>query len=156
MAYEIKMINDIGKIEETIAKAPICRIGLVDGDEPYVIPVCFGYERGALYFHGSLKGRKVEILKTNNRVCFEIDVDIALEKAEDPCDWVMKGKSVIGSGRASILEDERDKIHALNVIMKHYSKGNFKFSESALASVLVVKIEILSITEKSITEKQIL
>ena len=150
MAYKITKITDIGRIEEVIKKASICRLGLVDGDEPYVIPVCFGYERGALYFHGNLKGRKVEVIKKNNKVCFEIDMDIELEKSEDPCDWVMKGKSVIGTGKSTILEDDQEKIHALKMIMQHYSKGDFKFSESALASVLVARIDISSIAGKQI------
>ena len=96
MTCKITKTTDIDKIEEIIEKAHICRLGLVDNDEPYVIPVCFGYERGALYFHCTLKGRKVELIRKNNKVCFEMDIDVQLEKAEDPCDWVMKGKSVIG------------------------------------------------------------
>jgi len=150
MAYKITKITDIDRIEEVIEKAPICRLGLVDGDEPYVIPVCFGYERGALYFHSNLKGHKVEIIKNNNKVCFEMDMDIELEKSEDPCDWVMKGKSVVGSGKATILEDDQEKTYALGLIMRHYGKGDFKYSEAALASVLVARIDISSIAGKQI------
>lgn len=150
MTYKITKTTDIDKIEEIIEKAHICRLGLVDNDEPYVIPVCFGYERGALYFHCNLKGRKVELIRKNNKVCFEMDIDVQLEKAEDPCDWVMKGKSVIGVGRANILEDDEEKTRALKLIMRQYSKGDFSFSESALASVLVVRIDITTITAKKI------
>jgi len=150
MTYKIKQITDIGQIEDTIRSAKICRLGLVDGDEAYVIPVCFGYERWKLYFHSRLKGRKVEILKKNNKICFEMDIDIALEKSIDPCDWVMKGKSVVGSGIATILEDDQDKIRALNIIMQHYSKGKFEFSKKSLDSVMVVNIDISSVNEKQI------
>jgi len=79
-----------------------------------------------------------------------MDIDVKLEKSEDPCDWVMKGKSVVGIGRATILEDDQEKRHALRLIMWHYSEGNFNFLESALISVLVVRIDISSITGKEI------
>jgi len=150
MTYKVTKITDIDRIEEVIERASICRLGLVDDDEPYIIPICFGYERGALYFHGNIKGRKVELIKKNNRVCFEVDIDVQLEKSEDPCDWVMKGKSVVGIGRATILEDDQEKLYALRLIMRHYSEGDFDFLESALASVLVVRIDISSITGKEI------
>jgi len=143
-------ITDIDEIEGIIKKALICRLGLVDNDEPYIIPVCFGYERGALYFHGSLKGRKVELIKKNNKVCFEMDIDAELEKSEDPCKWTMKGKSVVGVGRASILEDDGEKSHALRLIMGHYSEGDFSFPKPALDSVSVVRVDISSITGKKI------
>ena len=140
----------ITDIDEIIKKALICRIGLVDNDEPYVVPVCFGYERGTLYFHGSLKGRKVELIKKNNKICFEMDIDAELEKSEDPCDWTMKGKSVVGVGRANILENNEEKSHALRLIMGHYSEGDFSFPKSALDSVLVVRVDIGSITGKKV------
>ena len=147
---EVMKITDIDEIEGIIKKALICRLGLVDNDEPYIIPVCFGYERGALYFHGSLKGRKVELIKKNNKVCFEMDIDAELEKSEDPCKWTMKGKSVVGVGRASILEDDGEKSHALRLIMGHYSEGDFSFPKPALDSVSVVRVDISSITGKKI------
>ena len=144
-----KIFTDIEWIEEVINAAAICRLGMVDGDEPYVIPVNFGYERGFLYFHSSLKGRKVKVLENNNKICFEIETDIDIVNAENPCESVVQGKSVIGSGIANFLEDDKDKIHALNVLMKHYTgRCDYEFSESALASVLVIRIDIKSVTGK--------
>lgn len=148
MRREEKEITDIAEIEKVIKKAICCRIGLVDEDEPYVVPVCFGYERNAIYFHGALEGRKAELIKKNSKVCFEIDTDVAVVKSEKPCGWTMKYKSVIGMGRASILENDEEKSHALKLIMQQYSEGEFSFSNSALDSVLVVKVNIESITGK--------
>ena len=79
-----------------------------------------------------------------------MDIDVKLGKSEDPCDWVMKGKSVVGIGRATILEDDQEELYALRLIMRHYSEGDFDFSKSALASVLVVRIDISSIAGKEI------
>ena len=46
-------------IEAIIRKASVCRLGMLDGDTPYIVPLCFGYRDDTLYFHGSMKSRKV-------------------------------------------------------------------------------------------------
>jgi len=78
MRRKDREITDNSEIEKIIGKAICCRIGLVDNDEPYIVPVCFGYERNTIYFHSALEGRKVELIKKNNKVCFEIDTDLEI------------------------------------------------------------------------------
>jgi hypothetical protein len=142
-----KEITDSGEIEEVIKKATVCRLGLVDRDEAYIVPVNFGYERNAIYFHSALEGRKVELIKRNNRVCFEIDTDVAIEKT-DKSNCSVKYRSVIGRGRAYILESNEEKLRGLKVIMRQCTGGEYSFSEERLDSVLVVEIRIEKITGK--------
>ena len=148
MRRKEKEIINIDGIEKVIKSANVCRIGLVDGDEPYVVPICFGYERGALCFHGALEGRKTELIKKNNKVCFEIDTDVEVVASENPCKWAVKYRSVIGTGKASILRSDEEKTRALRLIMKKYSSAEFSFSKSNMDSVMVVKVAIESITGK--------
>ena len=148
MRRKDREITDINEIETIIKRATHCQIGLVDNDEPYVVPVNFGYERNALYFHGALEGRKVELIQKNNKVCFEMDTDVELVKSESSCDWAMKYRSVIGMGRAHILENDEEKLHGLRLIQRHYAEGDTSIPKSKLDSVMVVKIEITSITGK--------
>ena len=148
MQKKEREITDISEIEEIIKKSINCRIGLVDGDEPYVVPVCFGYERGALYFHGALEGRKFELIKKNDKVSFEVEADVEVVFATSPCDWTMKYRSVIGVGKASIVESDGEKIHGLELIMKHYSEGEFSFPKSRLDLSSVVRVDIERITGK--------
>ena len=149
---EIKKFDDIDEIEKIIQKAVVCQIGLADGDQPYVVPVCFGYERGRLYFHSRLKGRKIDVLKKNPKVCFSMAVDLELVQADDPCDWAMKYRSVIGFGKASILDDAKEKSHGLNLVMSHYTQRNFTFDEKSLAGVNIIRIDISQITGKQIKD----
>jgi nitroimidazol reductase NimA-like FMN-containing flavoprotein (pyridoxamine 5'-phosphate oxidase superfamily) len=145
-----RKITDIEEIEGIINRAGVCHLGLVDGSEPYVIPVSFGYERGVLYFHGNLKGRKVELIKKNNRVCFEMEIDVSVKKADAACDWGIKYMSVIGVGRAHILENDEQKSYALALIIKRYAGGALSFPKSELGKTLVVKVDIESITGKQL------
>ncbi|MDD5590650.1 MAG: pyridoxamine 5'-phosphate oxidase family protein [Dehalococcoidales bacterium] len=147
----IKKFDDISEIEKIIARAMVCHIGLADGDQPYVVPVCFGYERGKLYFHSRLGGRKIDIINRNPRVCFEMAIDLEFTRAETPCDCSMKYRSVIGFGKAHILDDE-EKSHGLNIIMNHYNKGDFAFEKTSLATVNVIRIDITRITGKQIQD----
>ncbi len=148
MRRKEKEIADINEIEKIIEKAIYCRIGLVDNDEPYVVPVCFGYERNALYFHSALEGRKVELIKKNNKICFEIDTDVELVKAAEPCNWAMRYRSVIGVGKAHILESDEEKSHGLRVIVRQYSEDDSAFPKETLDKVIVVRVDIESITGK--------
>jgi len=148
MRKKEREITDLSEIEGIIQKAQVCRIAMVDGNQPYIVPVCFGYEKGALYVHGALVGRKIDVLKKNNRVCFEMDADVEIRGAEKACQFSLKYRSVIGTGKVRFLERDEEKARALDVIMKHYSDRDFTFSKPDLDSVLVWKIEIESMSGK--------
>lgn len=143
MRRKEKEIADIKEIEAIIKKAEVCRIGLVDGDEPYVVPVCFGYEEGALYFHSAPEGRKIDLIRRNNRVCFEIDTDVEITSAENPCGWSTKYRSVIGVGRAHILEDKEAKIRGLTALMRQFGekRSDIVFEKADRAAVVRIDIE---------------
>jgi len=148
MRKKEREITDIKEIEQIITGADVCRIGFVDGDEPYIVPVSFGYESNAIYFHSAPEGRKVNLIKESAKVCFELDTDMEIVQSDDACDWGVKYRSVMGTGRASLLTDNEEKIRGLNVIMKHYSPAAFQFPPAKLDTVLVVRIAIESISGK--------
>ncbi|MBW2599751.1 MAG: pyridoxamine 5'-phosphate oxidase family protein, partial [Deltaproteobacteria bacterium] len=135
-------------IEEIIRRAQVCRIALCEGSRPYVVPLCFGYEAGVLYFHCAPNGRKMEILENNQHVCFEMDVDHELVPGEASCTWGFRYRSVVGFGRALWVRDPGAKRDALRVIMRHYSEGGFDFPEDALARTVVIKVVLDDITGK--------
>ena len=141
-------ITDRTEIEEIIRKASICRLALSDNGTPYIVPVCFGYEHGTLYFHCATQGRKLEILKRNNRVCFEMDIETKLVVGEKGCTWGMKYRSVIGFGTASVVQDEAEKRKGLDAIMRQYSGPEGGYSPETLDRTAVVKVEIESLTGK--------
>jgi len=141
-------IVETEKIENIITKATVCRLALADGDQPYVIPLSFGYHEMALYFHTGKKGRKMEILKKNNRVCFEMEADLEIIPADNPCKWNMHYKSVVGYGRAVLLLDPAEKQKALDVIVKHYGGTLMEYDEKRVNGLAVIKLEIDGMTGK--------
>ncbi len=143
-----KEITDKLAIKKIINASLVCRLALSDGNQPYIVPLCFGYQDRTLYFHSALEGKKIDILKKNNRTCFEFDVNSEIIKAEKACKWGMKYQSVIGFGKAVLVENIAEKKKALNIIMDHYSDRNFQFADKAIGKIAVIKIEIEGMTGK--------
>jgi nitroimidazol reductase NimA-like FMN-containing flavoprotein (pyridoxamine 5'-phosphate oxidase superfamily) len=148
MRTKDKEISDGAAIEAIIQKATVCRLGMVDGNKPYIVPLSFGYYDNVLYFHGALKGQKIDILRKNPSVCFEFDLVAEPVESEKACSWSMKYQSVIGFGKAFFVEDSDEKREALSVIMAQYSDQLFQFPEKMLKATAVIKVEIESMTGK--------
>ena len=141
-------IKDSSTVEEILRRATVCRLAVCDGNIPYVVPLNFGYENDRLYFHSAPEGRKIEIIKANPNVCFEVDVDQELVAGEIPCGWAVRYRSAIGFGKARLLGEVAEKKRALDVILGHYAQGPFEYSEGAIDQVAVVEVEIESLTGK--------
>jgi len=142
-------ITDKKALEDILRRALVCRLGLSDDNTPYIVPVCFGYRDGRIYIHSAREGRKIDIIKKNNQVCFEVDVDVEPVPGEPACKWTIRYKSVIGFGTASLVDNRDEKIHALNVIMDHYSgAGSYEFEPLPVDLTAIIRIEIHSMTGK--------
>jgi hypothetical protein len=150
MRRKDKEVTDPAAIDRIIKEAKICHLGLVDEDEPYVVPVNFGYEEDRIYFHSALKGRKVDIIKNNNKVCFNMVIGIEVMDLS-PKSCKVKYKSVTGVGIANILKDRQEKIPGLKAIMRHNLGHEYDFSLDRLDSTLVVRIDIQEIKGKQAT-----
>jgi nitroimidazol reductase NimA-like FMN-containing flavoprotein (pyridoxamine 5'-phosphate oxidase superfamily) len=141
-------ITDKAAIESIIARSTVCRLALSEDDRSYIVPLCFGYEDNALYFHTAREGKKIDILKKNNRVCFEVDCDHELVTNETACKWSMKYRSVVGFGKAFVKDDLESRRKALDIVMRHYGGRPSDYSAAIMEKMLVIKVEIESMTGK--------
>ncbi len=139
-------INDTQTIESIISESKVCRLGLTDGTEPYIVPLCFGYRNKALYFHTGRNGKKIDMLLKNNRVCFEMEVGVEVFPADNPCKWNMRYRSVVGSGRALLLKDAAEKKEALDIIVNHYGGKPTPYDEKLVDGLSVIKVLVDSFT----------
>jgi len=135
-------------IEETIRRASVCRLAMLDGTTPYIVPLCFGYRDGVLYFHGSLESRKYALMKKHPKVCFEVDILAEAIPAPDPCNWDMRYRSVVGFGEAHMLAGHDEKRQALEIIAAHYAKGPASVLDNKVRKTAVFKVVIASMTGK--------
>ncbi len=93
-------------------------------------------------------GKKIAMLEKNPRCCFEVDQCDTIIRAERPCSWGMRYKSVIGFGRAYFVSDNNEKKYGLNCIMRHYGSEMHEFSDDDIRNVCIIRINIDSMTGK--------
>ena len=148
MRRQDRAITDQSALEAILRRATVCRIAMCDGQLPYVVPVCFGYAGDRLYLHCASAGRKVDVLKRNPRVCFEVDVDQEPIRGPQPCSWSIKYRSVIGFGNAVFVETHDEKRRALDLLMAHYGGEASSYPQDALDRVTIIRIDIESLTGK--------
>jgi uncharacterized protein len=141
-------VTDTAEIDAILREARVCRVALSDGNGPYIVPICFGYEPGTLYLHSALEGKKIEMIRSDPRCCFEVDLYDELIRGERPCSWGIRYRSVIGFGRAALLTDPEEKKHGLFCIMRQYDNGSHVFSDAEIKNVAVIRITIDSMTGK--------
>lgn len=141
-------INNLNMIEEILNKSKVLRLALCDDNHPYVVPLTFGYNNNHIYIHSSKKGMKIDLLKKNNNVAFEVDINTELVISDKACGFSMKYESVVGFGKAFFIENYEEKKEALNIIMSHYKKGNFDYSLNEIKGVSIIRIDIDSMSGK--------
>ncbi len=150
MRRKEKEITDRKLLDKALEEAKTCRIAMCDGDRPYVLPMNFGFKDGCIYLHAAKEGRKIEILKKNPKICFEVETYAILKPVgENICNTGMRYFSVIGSGEAVFVNEEHEKKEALDTIMQKFAgKAHYEYSPDSLAKVVVLKIVIKEITGK--------
>lgn len=136
-------------IDGILSKSLICRVAMIDGDKPYIVPLNYGYSNNAIYIHSAPIGKKIDILKQNNKVGFEVDIVGDLIKGNMSCDWSINYRSVIGSGTIDILTDFDEKQAPLDIIMNQHGKSqNNVYKKSNVDSIVILKLNIEQITGK--------
>ena len=149
-----KEITERALMDQIVHKAQVCRLGLAMGDTPYIVPVSFGYDGTAIYFHTATEGRKIAFLTANPRVCFEFEHGVELIRHDsDPCKWTVSFQSVIGYGIVGELATPAEKAEGLNHIMRHYSGRAWPIGAQDVEHTRVWRLAIESLTGKQSKDK---
>lgn len=153
MTRRERQIFDIDKILEILDKSKVLHLGMVDGDEPYVVPMNYGYtyenEKLTIWLHGATTGRKLDVIKKNPKVFFEMECDLIPFEGNVACKYGLSYSSVMGKGIAEIVEDSEEKQKALSILMKTQVQKDFEFNEKLASVVGVIKIVVSEFTAKN-------
>ena len=152
MTRRERQIFDIDKILEILDKSKVVHIGMVDGDEPYVVPMNYGYTYGneklTIWLHGGTTGRKYDLIRKNPKVFFEMECDLIPFEGDVACKYGLSYSSLMGKGIATIIEDSEEKQKALSLLMKTQVNKDFQFNEKLASVVGIIKIEVSEFTAK--------
>ena len=152
MRNKKREITDLKAIEEMLKTARVLRLGMIDGDKPYVVPLHYGYtlEDGKLtfYMHGAKEGRKIDVLKANPTVFVEIDLDGGLIPADKACNYAAFFLSIMADGKATLVEDVEEKIEGLKILMKTQTGKDFEIPEAAAKGTAVIRVDVSEYSAK--------
>lgn len=99
---------DADECRDVLAKHRLCVLAMVDGEEPYAVPVYYGFDGDTMYL-GVAEGRKTEVLDRNPRVCVTVS---------EPGAWD-SWRSVLVAGVARSISEPDERARAIDVMMKH-------------------------------------
>ena len=138
-------ITDSREILSIVNECKVIRLAMLDEQGlPYIIPLNFGYRFAdgvfTFYCHSAREGRKLELLRRDPRVSFEMDCRGELQSADHAC--------VIGSGTAELIEGA-EKLDALSALMRHMAGHEDTFTEEQARGVAVLAIRVRSLSAKA-------
>ena len=138
------------KIIEFLSSESTGRIASIDKNGfPQIIPMNFVFINDVIYMHSHIRGEKLENIKRNDKVGFEVDRNLEFLPSYffDPTDASLADTlyiSVVMKGICQIIENNEEKTLALNALMKKYQpEGGYEPMNpemEVLNEVAVIKI----------------
>ena len=152
MTKRERQVTDPVEIRRILDTAKVLHLGLAVNNEPYVVPMNYGYteEEGklVLYLHSALRGKKLDMMGSNPNVFFELECDRMPFEGKLPCQYGLVYSSVMGRGKARIVEDVEEKMKALSILMKTQTGKDFTFNAQLVSIVAVIRIDVEEYTAK--------
>ena len=153
MRRQDRRITDPAMICAVLDKCRTLHLGLVEDGRAYIVPLNYGWTeengRYTLYAHSAAEGRKVELIAEGADVGFEMETGVEYFDADTACGWGNRYESIIGEGRATLLETPEEKRQALAAIMAHYSaRRDYTFEDAMVNLVQVIQIDVTALSCK--------
>ena len=152
MTKRERQITDQNQIMDILDTAKVLHLGLAVNNEPYVVPMNYGYtmEEGklVLYLHSAVQGKKLDMIRANSRVFFELDCDRMPFEGKVPCQYGLVYSSIMGCGNAHIVEDVEEKKKAMSILMKTQTGKDFTFEDRLVSIVAVIRVDVSEYTAK--------
>lgn len=130
---QIFEITDKEIINEVLNNAEYGTLAICDNNKPYSLPINFVELNNEIYFHGSKKGRKIDILKNNQFASFSVVESYSMIQSyfssndELACPATHFFKSIIIDGKIKFVKNYDEKVKVLSELMKKLQKeGKYK------------------------------
>ena len=152
MTRRERQVTDPEQIRQILDSADVLHLGLCADNEPYVVPMNYGYvmegEKLTLYLHSAVRGKKLDMIQANPRVFFEMDCHRKPFEGKVPCQYGLSYSSMMGRGAAHIVEDVEEKKKAMSILMKTQTGKDFTFDDKLVSIVAVIRIDVEEYTAK--------
>lgn len=142
-------VKEQERLLELLKRGKTAHIAIHDTPYPYIVTLNYGYKDNALYFHCAREGRKIDLLRKNNKVSFQIVVDEKIEHEDSACSWTTRFASLNGTAIAHIREADTEISSDLTKLMAHYGVDEDTFPDNMIRRVYTLKLDIVSLRGKS-------
>lgn len=153
MRRKDREITDFDTMIKIIEACDIIRLGLADGDFPYIVPMNFAYtvddRQICFYVHGAMQGRKYTLMQKNQKCSFEMDIPLKMECIAEKKDVTMRYQSVMGTADIAFLDDKEKQSAIDKILMQRYEETrNFAYNHEVVKRTAVIRLTVLDWTAK--------
>lgn len=141
-------ITDHAQIVDIVRRCDCCRLGFCTPTGAYIVPMNFGIAEQqdgsvVLYFHSAAEGQKLDYIRQQPHIGFELDGAHELVTNDVACGFSYRYESVIGEGDVCLVEDAEEKRMGLQAVMEHYSgKSQWDMPEAMVERVAVIRLTV--------------
>ena len=152
MRRKDREVTDFNEQLAILKKCDVCRIAL-NGDDgyPYLVPMNFGMDvqdgQLYLYFHCATEGKKLDLIRKDNRTFFEMDRGHDLIFSRENMSCSMAYESVMGKGTLEFVAED-EKLEALKTLMGQYHAEDFPIKISRIPTTTVLRLTVSEMTGK--------
>jgi nitroimidazol reductase NimA-like FMN-containing flavoprotein (pyridoxamine 5'-phosphate oxidase superfamily) len=143
-------VYDRETVHRILDEGFLCHAGFVVNGQPFVIPTSYGRKDASLYIHGTAASRMLRQMKEGISVCITVTLLDGLVLARSVFNHSMNYRSVVILGKATLVDDPKEKLAALRILSEHILPGRWDDArqpnerELKQTSVLRVPIEEFS------------
>ena len=148
MRRKDKEITDPAELRRILRDARVCRLAVSDGDRPYLVPLTFALDGDDLVLHSACVGRKVDILRRNPQVCFEVEEGVGIAPAATACAFSMRFRTVIGFGEVEFVEDAGERLRLLELFGPRYGAPDAPVPGAENRRTCVLRVRVRELTGK--------
>jgi nitroimidazol reductase NimA-like FMN-containing flavoprotein (pyridoxamine 5'-phosphate oxidase superfamily) len=135
-----KEISDKNEMLAILENAKYITIAMCADNEPYLVTLSHGYdrERNCIYFHCAREGKKIDILKEQNKVWGQALMDKGY--VQGSCDQLYTTTQFMG--RVTFVENSDEKKHALDVMINALEDDPQKVPDTLLTQKSIEGVQI--------------
>lgn len=131
----------------------ICHVGLIDHDQPFVIPTLYARQEDALLLHGSPRSRLIQHIGAGRPVSIAVTLVDGLVIARSAFHHSINYRSVVLFGTGRVLVGEEERMQALETLTEHIVRGRWRDAREPtpqeLNATTVVSLTIESASAKA-------
>lgn len=139
-------VTELKQIVSILDESKVLHLGLADEGVPYIVPMNYGYamegDKLTIYLHSGTKGYKLNVIRKNPVCCFEMECSVEPFEGGIACQYGTSYYSLMGRGKAVLIEETAEKIKAMTLLMKTQTGKDFSFDEKLVSIVSVIRIDV--------------